>query len=692
VQAAASNPSEFDAIAALKVRLAVLSDPVDSSTGSSGPRTEWHQPKPKYRHTPTVVSAQALYRIDGEYAPLRNVGGITKWIADRDIALKARRAESLNAAEMRRLEAEAKAEKRLEDRAYRADLAKRKAEAGGNPIPKPQPLPDYISKKLEGKQTALNMLAYGRGKVARRMHMFEHRAGIVAGRDYAPFVEKFTVTLEDGTTEETGLRSRNGSLSTALFLSRLPAHHRLAYGNDKERLIRSDMSVRKIFILDMPYVELDRTRLAVLVVDLDTNWASEDALRAALLEILGPMRMPNLIAYRWSEDGTEIESPHLLWLLPPGSEVGTGGKSRQAPIHAFNKVQRALVSLLIPLGADIGHHNPKVKNPLSPYWSILIDDSAFLDLTQWKAFLPGNVSEDEMRRRAAIHQVTEDGDLNESNRAWNTVITLIRAAIKKAVAEKSPAYAAAMAHQASFYDWLLSAIKADAIALLGDEAVIHRILRKQCAWRAEHRKLPNPLSNRGRDRLLNQMEGANQIEKQANAGSRTRKGQRKTSVALVADAIRQAKARGLPTTGEKAMAGIIKDIKTVSRATAYRVYKQALKVVSDAVGYIAILTPTSVTTPQLPVPQVTRAPATRIRWHRRPVIRDRQPVALPSRSRFNVPHRVPPACGHPATRQNLDPVPSGHPATRSNPMPTSNATAEHRTTVLGLRSPGITLH
>jgi hypothetical protein len=154
--------------------------------------------------------------------------------------------------------------------------------------------------------------------------------------------------------------------------------------------------------------------------------------------------MPNLIVYRWSEDGTELESPHLLWPLPPGSEVGTNGKNREAPRFLFNNIQRRLVSLLIPLGADIGHHNPKVKNSLSPYWSILIDDSYFVDLTQWKAFLPKS-NEEEMRHRAAIHQETSDGDLNESNRTWNSIVTLIRAAIKKATAEKSPAHAAAMA-------------------------------------------------------------------------------------------------------------------------------------------------------------------------------------------------------------------------------------------------------
>jgi hypothetical protein len=594
--------------------------------------------RPQYRHKPTVTARTG--QILNEHQHLRNTGGIVRWMHERDHALKERRALSINRFEMRKLEAEAKAERSRAARARREDLADRKAEMAemaGVAAAAPVPMPDYVRRKIEEKQTAANMQDWKRSKVAERWNEFEHLSGIKADRRYAPFKESFT--REDGS--QVGLRSHNGSISTALFCRLLPATHRLAFGEDKEHLLRTDMYSKKIFILDSPYIELDRSRLGVLWVDLDTDWESEEHLLAALRELLGPTRMPNLISYRWSEDGTMLESPHLFWLLPPGSEVGTTGDSHMAPQFLFHDLQRRLISLLIPLGADIGAKNRKVKNPLSPYWSLIIDDSFFLDLTMWKDFLSKPVNEDEMKRRAAIHRVTDvDGNLSESMFAWNTVLELIRVATRDAVACKCPVYAAAFARQATYEAWLLSQIKDKAIAVLKDEAVTHRILRKQCRWRAKNRKTPQVSHcNTGRDALVNAMEGHDLATRLQRAGSNTAAGQRKVSIDLMAAHILAVFKNGLPLIKSE----IIKTVKSVSRSTAYTVYDDAFESVRDAIGYIANpCTTTSSTLPRLasqviraPDPassaqrpvlrapqQAARAAQPRLRWARRPVIRD----------------------------------------------------------------------
>lgn len=593
MQAAASNPSELfriDAISALKARLAPLSDPDDSSVDC--PRTQ--SPKPKYRHTPTIS------RADAHAIAFQRPAGITKWISDRDVALKTAEAASIQRAFLKKAERDEAAAKRKPSKA-------------------PSKATTFVNTR-QSAQTVANMQAYTNNKIGRRWQKFEHRDGYAAGRRYAPFEE--VIKLAGGKT--TGMRSHDGSISTALFASRLPKEHRLKWGADKGKLLDYDMTQRKIFILDSPYIELDPRRLGCLVVDLDTNWESEDALRKALLDILGPMRMPNLTVYRWSEDGTEMESPHLLWLLPPRDEngrdgaVGTGGKSNQGIVKFFHAVQRALVAKLAPIGADPGHHNSlKIKTPLSPFWCLLVDDSNFVSLSGWNKFLPMNVSEEEIKRLAVTHQVaaTEGVPFRQSDHAWRTVFELIMAAKKTATATRDRTHGAAKRSYGAYYDWLLSKIEDEAIDLLGDNAVTRSILRKQIDYRAIHRntRLQSAVFNRGRDRKANRAVKATIKQKREFAGTRTRDRQRVESVAAVAAAIMQTLDSGVPFV----KAEIIANVKTVSRSVAYDRFDEAVEDVRDAIRYTALLNTVSPSTPS-PAPKVTRpkaaipAPAVRI--------------------------------------------------------------------------------
>jgi hypothetical protein len=263
-----------------------------------------------------------------------------------------------------------------------------------------------------------------------------------------------------------------------------------------------------------------------------------------------------------------------------------------------------------------------------------------------------------MKRLAAIHRVTDiDGNLSESMFAWNTVLELIRVATKDAVTRKCSTYAAAFARQATYEAWLLSQIKDKAIAVLKDEAVTHRILRKQCRWRAENRKTPQVSHfNTGRDALANAMEGHDLATRLQKAGSNTAAGQRKVSIDLMSAHILAVFKSGLPMIKSE----IIKTVKSVSIRTAYRVYDAALKLVTDAIGYIARPCTTTSSTLPLPASRVIRAPhpvtsakpavlrapqqaaraaQPRLRWARRPVIRDNPSGLRPKYDSWSPRHR-----------------------------------------------------
>ncbi|MBN9002370.1 MAG: hypothetical protein J0H75_10010, partial [Rhizobiales bacterium] len=195
-----------------------------------------------------------------------------------------------------------------------------RALAAGKPLPKrpesKEPPPGWAL-YVKNEDLIANMAsARSALQVSKRMKRFRFDGGLVAGRETAPFVERFE---NDDGDSVAAIRSWLNIVSLALFSSALPKSG-IIFGRDKTKVDSASLvGLDALFARDMPYIETDRSRRCLFVVDLDGWHRSIKALRRALRKLLPPEFMPNLIVYRGSETQGGVENPHLIWLLPPGS-------------------------------------------------------------------------------------------------------------------------------------------------------------------------------------------------------------------------------------------------------------------------------------------------------------------------------------------------------------------------------------
>lgn len=258
--------------------------------------------------------------------------------------------------------------------------------------------------------------------------------------------------------------------------------------------------------------------------------------------------------------------------------------------------------------------------------------------------------------------------MSQSNNSWNTVFELIKSAHELARVTKDRTRTAAKRSYAAYYAWLEDKIRDKAIEILGPGAVTERVLRRQLDFRAKHRnrKLQAVVHNRGRDRLINQMNGADKKEKLAQAGSNTQKGLLEASIRLVADFVRPLVISGQDFRKSK----VCKTIKTVSRSTAYKVYDQAVQLVRHALRYSA--NPTGHQSKQLASCSQAALSQTVTRS---------KPVAVPPASRIPANRCNPEPSGHLVTRPKHDPNQFRHPVSAENHDPSSNAIPSPRSAV-----------
>lgn len=488
---------------------------------------------------------------------------------------------------------------------------------------KSKPIPDHVLYKVQAPRKA-------RQRVKERLEEFTHDAPMlsIAGRRYESFSEKFV--CDDGST--TAMRSKLGIRSLELYSARLPKD--AFYGTDKGAVARpSETGIEPIFLRDKPYLTVGYwTVRGQLAVDLDTVWPDLETLRAALIKALGPKLFPNIIVYRLNSRG-EIENPHLIWILPPGAEVGIRGASRGAPVRMHNLVQRALVSHLIHLGADAGHLNSgKTKNPLSPFWSVACSDETFNDLGDFVAGLPTvSTNEKEMRRRQAAFKGVAVEDLSSSMRVWVGVRDICRQEITTGFRSKDPEFKAALKSEQAFAFWAENRVTPRALAEVdGDEFSIRRLLKRQIEWRSRNR--PSRLTrqydgdNRFRDRDLYAdlgLTGAETPEarkaqgdaRQELAGTMTGAGRRAATLAKVVKVVEAHVQAGLPDEREAVVKSIIQS-GILKKSAAYGYVYEALSVFRAASRYIASPSEASSTTP----PPASECKATRTTVSRDPVI------------------------------------------------------------------------
>lgn len=337
---------------------------------------------------------------------------------------------------------------------------------------------------------------------------------IRADRTYLPF----SACYRDAAGNGTALSSELGIVGLALYNACLPKDAQ--YGLNK-RDVYDGASEEALFLRDREYLTIGWWKVrGQLVCDLDGKWKTLKQLRKDLVRVLGVGLLPTLIVYRLDKDGN-IENPHLIWILPPNAEVGVCGKSKTAPVRMFNMIQDALVSALIPLGADPGHTNTgKTKNPLAPRWSVACFEN-FPDLRDFAAGLPTlAVDRKEMRRRhAKLKNAGEEAEPAQSQYLWNTVNDVWKQAITEGFRTHDQAFLSALKSTSStaYGEWLKAAgipLIRKALAIAPDTELpedVRKIMRKQIAWRCAHRPTPDTKyytgDNRGRDALVHEAEG-----------------------------------------------------------------------------------------------------------------------------------------------------------------------------------------
>jgi hypothetical protein len=415
-------------------------------------------------------------------------------------------------------EAQEKSDKAHEKkRADRAAKNRRRAERAGHKVAQnlAEPVDEETAKKARaeaekwaGKRREL------KAEIADRLqygHFFP--GGDVAGHHYPKFWEFFG---------EGVLRSHLGWPALARMAALYPSAESgdLRAGNDKEVLLSTTC---KLFALDAPYVELNRKMAGCIVVELDSVLRVEE-FREALLALLGPHRMPNLIVGRITASGF-MSRPHLIWILrtpvwyepykewtDDTGEVHSSGNKRckTKPIAKFHAVQRALTQLLLPLGADPACWNIwKPKCPLSPFWTTVVaNDDCWHDLDEFDQIKgwPREVDEHAMAKTAAKMRAEATGATpTASNLAWKTVGHEIVRLSRLQLSARDPDFIAASQSTPALAAWFDEQARPVVEAELGRSDALDRILKGRCTFAANYcrGRLSRRGMRKGRGRDLN---------------------------------------------------------------------------------------------------------------------------------------------------------------------------------------------
>jgi len=576
--------------------------------------------KPKFIHQPTITHRRIdeTFAVTGPIEPTiphttpATHAGWEKWFGDvadaKDAAIKAaaiRRAAKNqyfqtrdDNQKIRDAEKEAKYEARC-----------KRALAQGKPIPKRpkyrEAPPDVMNYVKDEELVAKVAEARSDRTVAQRMREFVHDGSIpIAGRRCAAFKESFE---HEDATHAPAIRSWLGITALLLLSSALPKS--VTFGYDKE--VEYSGCLQRIFALDKPYIVLDKGRRCAFIVDLDGWWVSVASLRAHLRKLLPPHLMPNIITCRGAEDGKGgAENPHLVWMLPPGSRVIRGkGRRTREQFRLHEMIQAAIVSHLIPIGADPGHTNVfKTKNPLSAAYSVETCDDFFATMDDWRSYLP-TITPDkrEMMRRAKVHKATQQSGapIEQSQAIWNDGAAYRSIEIKAAQRRKDPAYLKSIKKHVTFVDWLYHSesgvMTKRLVKIHGDTPAVRSVLRAQRDFVVQLNLTPSAIgefSDRGRDHYRNRLKDCPvagpmataeerklvELYRKSQGGKQSRSNMKVVHCGLIAEEIESRMGSGVPVVEAEVVNALVK-AGTVSRSVAYAHYDHVLEVVLQTARY-----------------------------------------------------------------------------------------------------------
>lgn len=567
--------------------------------------------------------------------------------------------EAATAASKERSEA-----RKAEEAAKKANPKSKKVklDKNGNVVP----MPDHVLAKLEAPKMH-------RRKVAKRLQEYDSNGPLISSdRRRLSFKESFRNSSGIGTA----LRSRLGIRGLQLFSSRLPKE--ALVGWDKRGVFVGTTLMEPVFVRDMDYITIGWwTVRGQIVADLDRNFSSLQALRRELMRVLGPALMPTLIVYALTVDG-EIERPHLIWILPPCSEVGIRGQSRAAPIRTFEMVQQAVVSALIKLGADCGHENTgKIKNPLSPKWHVACEEN-FPDLRDFIRELPTvSTNKREMRRRQVAFQNKPVDEMKESQRNFKVSREIILEVRARAQRANDRTYKNSLATPTLHAEWLKKHAVPRIIQALchtprtalkdckeeGCTQDIRNLLAQQIEFWSGKRPKPTTRAqydgdNRYRDRGLQKDLGlvgavrpedrkVQGIAKKSLAAIETNRGFREKSLATMEEQIGRFQRAGGDVDDRAAVISWIRKGGKLAKSTVYDLIDVALSLFRAASRYIA--TPSSPVKP----PVLTSASTLQGAMHAAPVVSGMTIVSVASAAT---------SLGNPGQDHNDPPCPAAEPS------------------------------
>ncbi len=582
-----------------------------------GPKTFIHVPVITYRRGTRIQVITGPVEPTVPHTSEATHAGWVRWL-DGSAAAKV---AAIEAAKQRTAAMKAFFKRRDDDREAEYQARCDRAEEAGRPYPKRPKRRTIPADKLcfIKDQELVQMILqkdFAEQK-KKRFRKFKHKSSLpFAGRVYAPYSDEYV--REDGSTAP-AVRSWLGPITFKLFRSALPKSD-IHYGNDKT-VEYSSVGHPHLFVLDSSHVVLDKTRRCAFIVDLDGWWPTLHALRKALRRLLPREFMPNAITYRGAEDGRGgVENPHLVWFLPPGSRViktatvkDRKNYAQQRKLHEM--IQKAIVSHLIPLGADPGHTNvDKTKNMLAYGWSVEVCDDYFQTMDEWRTFLPTitpNLAE--MKARAVMYRAAKDSEIEaeESMATWNDGKAFRTLEIAAARRRQDPAFLAAVSRQtnAAFVDWLYNDVAGVVVkrllSIYGDTRAVRSVIRAQRQFVLELNMTPSKLAQwceRGRDRddnraLLSDLgletlsSTATKEERKARAlllkyWARKRTQERKESInrGLIQQEIISRLAAGIPVVKSEVVKALVK-AGIVGRSTAYNHFDFVFEIVQRTGRY-----------------------------------------------------------------------------------------------------------
>lgn len=338
----------------------------------------------------------------------------------------------------------------------------------------------------------------------------------------------------------------------------------------------------KLLGLDKVYVEGQKSIRGFIRVDCDGCFASWDALRLALIDVLDSIELlPHLVVADELSDG-RIVRPHFIWLLPEKSRVRFDSKALPGPQRLYHAVARALTAACIPVGGDVGglSNMMRVKNPLSPHWATAVmNERDPLSLGDMFVRLEPWVGEDETtmsERQTAVRGAAVGLDTCQSNvffreataACWSLARQWIDADDDRGKLvgdDLAEAFAVALGHDARHA--MTGVPSRKAMAMLGSV----------CRWAARHfdpsarRRTAHPGVLRGT------LGGLSLHDRQAAGGRHAASSRRDASL----DAIRQA-AAALRAEGVEVTKTAVARRAGIAYRTVLRLWDEAAAVVSKA--------------------------------------------------------------------------------------------------------------